>query len=771
LLYAFESIDEKLVLMNLPARHFYDSCPIGVCIVRRDRRKGMDVLYINPACRALIGAEESEPVGRPLEAVWHGPETAKLTRKLRSTTPPGIWTLPVDEAAARWATLTIAQDMFDGEPCFTLWATDISASKKAEGRLRQAVQEADAIADMKANFLATMSHEIRTPMQAIYGLLELIGEEKPDDKIRTMVGIAKDSASGLLEILDDVLDFAKIDADKMELDMFEVPVRTLASGIMEAMAVKARGKDVRLVGEIDEKVPFVVIGDPKRLRQILMNLMSNALKFTARGSVILRVTTKCKVIIDPTRVCLRFEVMDTGIGVSKETAAKLFTPFTQADSSTSRRFGGTGLGLSICKKLVNHMGGQIGIDSVEGRGSTFWFEIPTEEVGVQDNTATLPSLDGISILSVEDHPQGAREIKRSLESMGATVESCPTFKEGLELVKRRPFDVGIIDQGLPDGLGIDLIREIMNLRPFMGLVMYTARDDIGMQHTLTSLGVRYLAKPAGRLGLGEAAKDAARKVQRVSHAGPTRLLIAEDTPSVRDVLQRQLDRLNIEADFVENGQEAWEALQSGKYGIVFTDLHMPEMDGYGLAAMIRKREKEQNLSHFPVVVLTADIQLTQRHIYLGHGFDECLLKPVSLGQLRRLLIRWGLLSEPQADAPQPVKAVITEEPPAVDLVAIRRQMGALDEGSVEMMHMFADMTTPLIARLQQAQARNNHHDLEETAHSLKGAARSACCPVLGDLAERIQDNAGKCQDCQVLTAAILVEFERVRAEIQSLKAD
>lgn len=754
-------------------RAFYDQVPQGILVVARDRQK-LKILFANRRMQKLLN--KMDFLNQPLVEIWDEAPVQELARLLtRNQPPPENYII---NGMKTWVKVTIQEGEFQKQPAYILWADDISASKGEEAALKRAVEQADAAADAKANFLATMSHEMRTPMQSVYGLLELISLEKPSPHIQEMVGIAKQSASGLLEILDDILDFAKIDANKMELDPFEVPVRTLIYGVLEAMSVKVHGKPVELRHDIDKEVPFVIIGDPKRLRQILINLTGNALKFTENGTVTVRVSKNLKHLSLPqNRIGLRIEIIDTGMGMPPEVSSRLFKAFTQADNSTARKFGGTGLGLSICKKLVELMGGVIGVDSAVGEGSNFWFEIPTEEVSVTAQTVEMPDLAGVSVLSVEDHPQGAKEIVNSLRSMGATVESVPTIAEALVLIRARPFDVGVIDQGLPDGLGLDLIRDIMEIRPFMGLIMYTVRDDPGLQHSLQSLGVRYLAKPASRLGLGEALLEATSKMARTQVDGPTRLLIAEDTASVRDLLQRQLKALGAHADFVMNGREALDALATDKYGILFTDLHMPEIDGYGLVEAIRTKEKETG-RRLPVIALTADVQMAQRQVYMAHGFDECLLKPVSLGHFRRLLIRWGLLSQDSAEQSQPQEKSAAPAiaptndglPPAIDTKAIVEQMGAFDDMAIEMLGMFIDMTRPVIEKLTASQAANDHHAIAEAAHSLKGGARSACALHLGDLASETQDRAEKKQDTGELSRKIVAEFDRVADTISRMKA-
>lgn len=646
--------------------------------------------------------------------------------------------------------------------------------------LRRAADEAKALAEMKSGFLAMVSHEIRTPLQTIYGMLELISQEDAQPSVLNMTQTAKHAASDLLGVLDDVLDVLKMEAHKLDLDRFEVPVRLLVHGIVEALAANKNKNDmkIQILCDIAPEVPQVITGDPRRLRQILMNLSVNALKFTRQGTVTLRVNRACQHLpTPPDGVGLRFEVADTGIGIAAEDQARLFQPFFQTSQTTTRKHGGAGLGLSICKKLIELMNGRIGVSSEQGAGSVFWFEIPVQEVGTGINPLSLPDLDGLSVLSVDSHPQGAKEIASSLRSMGAKVESCPTYEEGIELARKMRFDVAVADQSLPDGLGIHLLQELYALRPYMGLVMYTVRDDPGLAQSLKTLGATYLTKPASRVGLGKAVERAAHIRNRpaaLAHAGEDcRILIVEDTASVRDILSRQCEKLDIRAEFALSGSEALALVNQHPYHLLITDLHMPEMDGYALVRAIRDRETRTG-TRMPVIALSADVMMTGRDVYLEHGFDESLVKPVTLGQLRRLLIRWGLLETKETlgqAAERPARGVqyhSSRAEPALDRDCVIAQMGAFDQSALEMLRTFVRMTDPLVTKLAAAESSQDFTTLAETAHSLKGAARSACCSQLGMLAAQIEMAALDERPCANLIVAAVREFGRAREEIDGL---
>ncbi len=638
----------------------------------------------------------------------------------------------------------------------------------------------DEIVEMKSNLLATMSHELRTPMQSVFGFLELMLLEQPSERLKDMIDQAMMSASGVLEILDDILDVAKIDADKMVLDRFEVPVRTLIRGVLEALEPKVSQKDVSLQDDVLSDVPRVVMGDPKRLRQILINLAGNAVKFTAQGSVKIKVS-KCS----GDELRLRFEVIDTGIGMNDAAINKLFQPFSQADNSTSREFGGTGLGLSISRKLVELMGGQIGVLSEVGQGTTFWFEIPVSEAEEDLSGEPLPDLVGLTVLSVEDHPMAAREIISTLSSMGAKVENCKSFAEAKTILAYRPFDVVMSDQSLSDGLtGLDVIRYVAERWPRSGLVMYTARDDAGLRQSLQSLGAIYLEKPASRRGLGNAVAQVAARYFPDRKESSGKILVVEDTDSVLEMFRRQFELLGVDADFAENGIEALEKMKERTYHLVLSDLHMPRMDGYGLIHEIRKQE-ENAQSHLPVILLTADIQMSGYQTYMPLGFDECLLKPISLGALRQLLIRWGVPIDKDCQNKLPdnfqsferrqlYDRVLRENADddldyfSLDMKVLEEQMGELDASALDMLSRFPDMMRPLVDKIEASCRAGQVKDLRDHAHSLKGAARSAGAMVLGDIAAELQKKAEEGLSDVSLCMRLNKEFHYVERDIKSL---
>lgn len=617
----------------------------------------------------------------------------------------------------------------------------------------------DAIAEQKANFLAVISHELRTPMQSIYGLLELIEQDNTNRTMQDLIHAAQGSATLMLDLLDDILDFARLDANKLELEQLELPIRTLIQGVVEAMRVRVGTKPITLDATIDPDIPTIILGDPKRLRQILFNLVGNALKFTTRGHVHLRAVYAPSSFPDQTNI--RFEIEDTGIGIDTEVQHQLFQPFTQGDSTVARKYGGAGLGLSICERLVSLMGGEIGVRSTLGQGSTFWFEIPCVS-SLYDHLETTIDLTGLHVLAIESHPNAALEIERSLRNMNADVDVVATIDEARRKLTRYRFDVAMTDYILPDGNGVDFIRDLTKTFPRMGLVMYTFYEHDGLAQSLKSMGVTYLPKPASRIGLAQTLLDVAKRHWLEQTDIPQRVLLAEDTASVRQILQTQFERMGVIVDVVEDGFKALEKAQTIAYGLIITDLHMPELDGYALAEKIRASEPAG--ARTPIILLTADIQLSDRAAYLRRGFDDCLNKPVTFQHLRHALQRWGINVDLVPTQETNEEVGLSDPHQLINIAQLMRQIEGTRNDAVVILKSFPVMSAPLIDRLHHTDASN----VAEAAHSLKGAARFACCQQLANLCDITQRRAESGQIDHDTIKQIEATFAELCAEIKAL---